>query len=552
MIKKTIISILFFSFVITQSFMEELMQQKPLWTGSFGTVSIDGETYNQISLRPEFNLGKWGFGFDFYLYINGNGDIYDDSWKFTDNDGKFSFSSTYKTFIDKLKYVRYGYPGDQLYFQIGTLSGVTLGHGILVDKYSNMMRYPEIRRVGFQLDAFLDSGIGIQFVASDFKGSPSVLGTRINYPILANFDVGVSFVMDANQNEGLDDSDGDGVPDFVDAFPDINGWYTDTDGDGLADQDPYENDIDGDGWDIADLDGESFTDEQIEDLQNAYDVLNEIYCETQWDGDPNECPELYIMDIDQELNPDEIFNNERLKESISGVSLDFTYHINQNFKLYSEFAKLNSDSYSDPNGKSFSAGWGMVPLGLRGHYGPFGFKFEYRKNSDHFVYNYWDRLYDINRSVIDGDKIKTKASQLYKYGGSQGIFLSASGSVYNILTLGVAYQDLKGQVWNDSPNSDDGEYGFEDSNTRNFLSTISLNTTSIPKIKYFSGFYQKTNFSKFDIGNPDQNTVFGFDLGIDFSESMLLVYKSRTSYEPDGQGDFKKINSMFVETQILF
>ena len=46
--------------------------------------------------------------------------------------------------------------------------------------------------------------------------------------------------------------------------------------------------------------------------------------------------------------------------------------------------------------------------------------------------------------------------------------------------------------------------------------------------------------------------MFGFDLGIDFSDSMLLVYKSRISYEPDGQGGFKKVNSMFVETQILF
>ena len=73
------------------------MSQKPLWTGSFGTVSIDGETYNQISLRPEFNIGKWGVGFDFYLYIDGDGNIYDDSWNFS------SFSKGYQTFVDKLK-----------------------------------------------------------------------------------------------------------------------------------------------------------------------------------------------------------------------------------------------------------------------------------------------------------------------------------------------------------------------------------------------------------------------------------------------------------------
>ena len=539
MIKKIIFSILFSSFIITQTFIEQVMSQKPLWTGSFGTVSIDGETYNQISLRPEFNLGKWGVGFDFYLYIDGDGNIYDDSWRFTDNNGDFSFENTYKTLVDKLKYVRYGYPGDQFYFKVGTLSGVNLGQGILVEEYSNMMRYPEIRRVGFQSSVFLDSGIGVDFILSDFKHSPSLLGARVNYPLFANFDIGVSFATDINQNAGLDDSDGDDVPDFIDVFPDIEGWMTDTDGDGLADQDPDEYDIDGDGWDT-----EGLTDEEISELETALNIINDLL---GLEGD-----EQLVVDQDNELNPDEVVTFLDLEENVTGVAIDFTYHINQNFKLYSEFAKLtNSKSNENPAGESFEPGWGMIPLGLKGHYGPFSFKCEYRKNNEHFVYNFWDRLYDLNRSIVDGNKVKSKASQLYRYGSAQGIYLNASGSIYNVVTLGLGYQDLTGQVWNETAGVD-GEGALVDANTRNFLSTISLNTSSIPKIKYFNGFYQKTNFNKFSFKNPDQNTVFGFDLGVDFSDSMLLVYKSRTSYEPDGQGGFKKINSMFVETQILF
>ena len=78
---------------------------------------------------------------------------------------------------------------------------------------------------------------------------------------------------------------------------------------------------------------------------------------------------------------------------------------------------------------------------------------------------------------------------------------------------------------------------------------MSLNTTNIPKLKYLNGFYQRINVSNpFDIINPDQNTVFGYDLGLDFSEGLVLVYKSRTSYEPNGD----RVNSMFIETQILF
>ena len=69
MIKKTLLIITLFNIMISQSFVEQIAAQKPLWTGSFGTVSIDGNTYNQISMRPEFNFGNWGAGFDFYLYI---------------------------------------------------------------------------------------------------------------------------------------------------------------------------------------------------------------------------------------------------------------------------------------------------------------------------------------------------------------------------------------------------------------------------------------------------------------------------------------------------
>ena len=66
-IRITIISILL-SFTLTQSFIENLVSQAPIWTGSFGTVVIDDDIYNQISMRPEFNYRNWGMGFDFYLY----------------------------------------------------------------------------------------------------------------------------------------------------------------------------------------------------------------------------------------------------------------------------------------------------------------------------------------------------------------------------------------------------------------------------------------------------------------------------------------------------
>ena len=39
-------------------------------TGSIGTVTINGQIYNQLSLRPEIPFGKLGVGLDIYLYLN--------------------------------------------------------------------------------------------------------------------------------------------------------------------------------------------------------------------------------------------------------------------------------------------------------------------------------------------------------------------------------------------------------------------------------------------------------------------------------------------------
>ena len=518
---KIIIYVISITFIYSQSF-SDIMDEKPLWTGSFGTVSIDGETYNQISLRPEFNVGKWGMGFDFYLYINGNGEIYEDSWRFVDENGKFSIQNTYKTLVDKFRYIRYGYPGDQLYFRLGSLSNIYLGHGILVDNYSNMMRYPEIRQVGLQAKGFIGSGIGLEFIQSNFKDSPSLIGARINYPITSDFDFGVSIVTDLNQNSSLEDSDKDETPDFLDAFPDNEDYQIDTDNDGVPDEIDY--DADGDGFDW------------FEYLEDPADT---IVFEDGFELDPDG-----II-----TNQDEIIKFSDLKESVTGAAFDFTYHINQNFKFYSEAAILvSSKEYTFSNGEKWQPGYGLIPFGLKGHYGPFSFKLEFRKNSRHFVYNFWNRSYDINRSMLDGTNLITKTNQLYQYGAMDGIYLDLGGNFYNLVNLNLGYQYLRGESW-------DGiiEDFVDSQNNGSFLANISLNTSNIPKLKYLNGFYQRTNVDNpFNIANPDQNTVFGYDLGFDFSDGMVLVYKSRTSYEPNGSGGYDKVNSMFIETQILF
>ena len=242
--KNGIITILFFaSFIFPQSLLENIAGQAPIWTGSFGTVVIDGDIYNQISMRPEFNYRNWGMGFDLYFYIDSEGKLYDETWRFD------TFKNTYRTLLDKFRYVRYGYPGDQFYLKAGTLSNISVGSGILVSNYSNAMEYPAEKKLGLQVSKYLPSGIGIEYIQSDFRKTPGLASLSLDYPITSDFNLTLSVITDINQTGALDDSDNDQVPDFIDDFPNNEDYAVDTDGDGIADTDPNEFDIDGDGFD---------------------------------------------------------------------------------------------------------------------------------------------------------------------------------------------------------------------------------------------------------------------------------------------------------------
>ena len=531
MSKKMLVIFLLFSTIFSQSF-SEIVSEKPIWTGSFGTVVIDGDIYNQISMRPEFNYRNWGMGFDFYFYIDADGKLYDETWKFD------SFKNTYRTILDKFRYIRYGYPGDELYFKIGSLSNISIANGILVSNYSNAMQYPAEKKIGLQLSKYFESGIGIDYIQSDFRKIPGLIGLRVNYPISTSFSFGVSFVTDINQTGALDDSDGDEVPDFIDDFPDNDNYFRDTDNDGTPDE--IDTDIDGDGY----------------DWYRYWDLTPEE-AEQYWDSEEP-------LDTDGEITyqkPEITFSD--LEESVSGIGLDLTYHINQNFKFYSEFATLMSqcDDCIHPDGEKWSPGYGLTPIGFKGHYGPFSFNMEYRTNSRHFIYSFWDRTYELNRALvteadIDGDGITdilTKSAQLYKYGSLQGIYIDLGGSFLNAVNIGLSYQDLDGEMW--VANNNRWETGQKN---RSFTTSIGLNTAKIPKIKYFNGFYQRANVrNPFEFDSPDENTVYGYNIGVDISESMILVYKARYSYKFDGidsNGDtiYERVYSMFVETQVLF
>ena len=102
-------------------------------TGAVGSVTIDGKVWNQVAMRPVIPFGKWGLALDLVVYFDAKGNIHSDEWDFS------SSNAIKNTLIDKIYYIRYGFPGDPFYGRVGALDDVDLGYGILVNDYSNTM-----------------------------------------------------------------------------------------------------------------------------------------------------------------------------------------------------------------------------------------------------------------------------------------------------------------------------------------------------------------------------------------------------------------------------
>jgi len=488
-----IIPLLLVSLLFTQN--ASNIPEKSGTTGSIGTVVINGDIYNQLSLRPEIPIGKLGLGLDLYMYFNDKG-MYWESWDFS------SGGAAYRTMIDKIYYLRWGKPGENLYFKVGALPAVTLGQGILVNNYSNIMEYPQIRQIGLDLKVGI-AGVGIELIHSNFKEvSPGVIGIRSSMGILPKLSAGISYVTDLDQNAGLKDSDGDTYPDYYDFYPDDLLRYN-----GLEDAE--------DDWEILKpylKDDANFND-WFKDSKyyNKYDPANAI------------------------------------KDPVSGVAVDLTYSFSSKITLYSQFAKLNGEvSLSD---SIESLGWGLVPIGMRAKLGPVDILAEYRMNSRHFVFNYWDRAYDVSRVTLNnsGD-VTTKESKLNQYGKLTGFYAQARMDVMNLLNLSIGYQNMNGETWDTTA----AVYKQGESN-QTFLTLIGINPSLIPKVGKAEAFYQQSNVPNPFEFEPNATTIWGYDVGVEVSSGVMLVYQVSTSYVYDiDTNKYEGVEKQQIETQFIF
>ncbi len=176
-------------------------QDGGLLMGGVGISTIDDETYFSINFRPELAFGKIGIGLNVnLLYNTSTGELRKEDW-----DEGYDY-------LRLIRYLRWGHKFDPVYARIGTLDAARLGHGFIVNYYTNEASYDN-RKIGLAFD--LDFGkFGFETLTSNVGRAELIAGRGyfrplrgvVDIPIIKNFALGASYARDIDPDTE-DDSD---------------------------------------------------------------------------------------------------------------------------------------------------------------------------------------------------------------------------------------------------------------------------------------------------------------------------------------------------------
>ena len=494
---------------------------KPFSMGlGIGSATLNGILYNQLALRPEFNIWKIGIGLDLILYIDNEGNIapiVHEQWDIQNDPGLI---------LDKILYVKYGQKTEPGWFKYGSLENMTLGYGGLVNNYSNMMEFPSVRRVGINGGFNIGPVVGEVFLSNfkDIKRGGTLSGLRLSYKVSDKLPIsfGLNYVVDANMFSSMKDSDSDTYPDFFDDFPYDSSMWNDTDGDGYPDP--------GNGITVPE--------DSIDIDANGNNIL-----------DANE------EQITLKATPFSLKNN---KAMASGFSFDIGYPIFKNKAIsLNIFSEYNSLSF--PAVKNISRidrkGNGITIPGLRSTiFGVLNLSIEYRLIKDSYIPQFFDQAYDLNRVVIstktdtlsgsDSTIVQTKDMMVFgdyevddSGTSSNGLYGSAGLNLFDLVNFSASYTNMTQDTLE----------------IKSFTAFLNLNTDNIPKLSSAMAYYQRNNESNpFDFENPSENTIMGYKVGYELSKGVSLIWDFRQYYRDDGKGVLKPIKQTTIETAFNF
>jgi len=454
--------------------------------GGVGTVFIGDKMYSQIRLMPELTLGKFGIGIDAELLIDSEGNVRKEDW------------DDWRDYVNKIYYIRYGRRGDNFFGRIGGFPSYSLGHGLVMKDYTNMLRYPEVRQIGLQLGGKLPlAGMEVEAFTSDVTKN-EIVAARVSVqplnvtgiPLLKDLKFGATAARDNNQIKGLLDSDNDNYPDYYDDYP-------------------------------FDKDKHNEVDENIDYWQGIYQEI---------EGDTTGFHNWFESSQYLVRNPS--FDSLGTKE-ITVVGLDYEIPLVKGnlFSLgnYGEAAKILEHKM------------GFIFPGFYAKFLIFNANLEFRIYQDDFIPSFFDRIYDEQRATISNDSVFVKEDLLKDAIASKGWFGSLTTNIFNTLYFTVSYEDM---------------YGQDNINRRSLWAKTTLNTKAIPKISRAEVNYSQTGFDKLRYFKTPSSLIEGiiaYNLG--GSTNLVGRYQERfADYDGNGkiEGNDETIKTMTFGVEFKF
>jgi len=161
-----------------------------------GSITIGDQVYERWVFTPEVRFGKLSAGLYLPAIFAPDDGLFGD-WQNHDEWDFEDFGDGIHDFIIKFYYVQWAQMGDPLYIKVGSIDDFFLGHGFIVDNYSNMLYFPEEITVGLQLNVDGDKG-GIETMVADFS-QLQLFGGRLYFRPLGRgfpFAIGATGVYD--------------------------------------------------------------------------------------------------------------------------------------------------------------------------------------------------------------------------------------------------------------------------------------------------------------------------------------------------------------------
>ncbi|WP_457566329.1 FecR domain-containing protein [Caldithrix abyssi] len=477
---------------------EQKARKGGLRTGvSLGAVTIDGQIYNQIGVRPEFSIGKVGVALDLTLYLDQNGNIRKENW------------DSFKDIVEKIYYVRWAQRGDPFYLKVGAIDNYRLGFGLLMNRYSNTVEYPGVIRTGMEI-GMKRGPYGFDGMVNNFSevlSGGGLFAGRFSYRPFGALEIGLSMVYDRNQYKGLKDRDGDGIPDLLDDFPDDKNEAIDSDGDGIPDSRDF------------DRDGDGFTDN--------LDLLIETFGPHGAD--------LYNEQDSVMLKPEPFDIDQARDKSQIAFALDASYPI-------LTFKYLQLTTYAQYAKYPYNGAWGVTFPGFWAKFAFINAYAEYRVFGKGFLPEYFNTTYELERATYktanDTTDIiipYTKRQYLNDFATERlrGFVIGADFDLWNMMIFGAEYQNMS----------------RANVRFRTLRANLDLNTSFIPRINRAGAYYYQNN--AIDLFKKTEGTILGYRLEYEISPSASLLIDFRQTYrDVNGDGKISGSNET-VKTTII-